>query len=143
MDKDVLISISGLQFELDQDEAMEVISPGEYYFKNGKHYVFYEEVTELSEDDSGISKNRLKITPEIVELTKSGYNNVTMLFEKDKKTMTYYRTPFGELLIGIHTTNIIFSEQEKGILMSIDYSLDINYNHVSDCTISIKIVSRK
>ncbi len=143
MEKEVLVSIAGLQFELDQDEAMEVISPGEYYLKNGKHYVFYEEITEIPDSESGISKARLKISPELIELTKKGFNNVTMVFEKDKKTMTYYGTPFGELMIGIHTTNISLEEQEKGILVSIDYSLDINYSHVSDCNIVIKIVNRK
>lgn len=142
MDKEVLISIAGLQFELDQEQAMEVISAGEYYYKNGKHYVFYEEITELEESDSGISKARLKITPDLVELTKKGFNNVTMLFEKDQKTMTYYGTPYGELMIGIHTTDIQTEEQDGEILISIDYSLDINYSHVSDCNIQIKIISR-
>ena len=143
MEKEVLVSIAGLQFELDQDEAMEVISPGEYYFKNDKHYVFYDEVTELENQESGISKARLKISPDFIEITKKGFNNVTMVFEKDKKTMTYYGTPYGELIIGIQTTNIRVDEQEKGILVSIDYSLDINYSHVSDCNIEIKIVKRK
>lgn len=143
MEKEVLVSIAGLQFELDQDEAMEVISPGEYYFKNDKHYVFYDEVTELENQESGISKARLKISPDFIEITKKGFNNVTMVFEKDKKTMTYYGTPYGELIIGIQTTNIRVDEQEKGILVSIDYSLDINYSHVSDCNIEIKIVNRK
>ncbi|MEG2513546.1 MAG: DUF1934 domain-containing protein, partial [Acetivibrio sp.] len=106
MDKDVLVSISGLQFEMDQEETMEVISPGEYYFKNGKHYVFFEEMTELDEYNRGLSKNRLKIGSGQIELQKKGYSNTTLLFEKDKKNMTYYRTPYGELLVGIHTTDI-------------------------------------
>lgn len=142
MDKEVLVSIAGLQFEIDQDEAMEVISPGEYYFKNNKHYVFYEEITELDNQESGISKARLKLSPDYIELTKKGFNNVSMIFEKDKKTMTYYQTPYGELLIGIQTTDIRLEEQEKEILVSIDYSLDINYSHVSDCNIVIKVVNR-
>ncbi|MFA9465110.1 MAG: DUF1934 domain-containing protein [Velocimicrobium sp.] len=143
MKKEVLVSIAGLQFELDQDEAMEVISPGEYYFKNGKHYIFYEEITEIEGQDSGISNARLTVSSELIELTKKGFNNVSMIFEPGKKTMTYYKTPYGELMIGIHTNQIHIEEQELGILVSIDYSLDINYSHVSDCNIVIKIVNRK
>ncbi|MEG1458729.1 MAG: DUF1934 domain-containing protein [Acetivibrio sp.] len=143
MDKDVLVSISGLQFEMDQEETMEVISPGEYYFKNGKHYVFFEEMTELDEYNRGLSKNRLKIGSGQIELQKKGYSNTTLLFEKDKKNMTYYRTPYGELLVGIHTTDIKVEEHEEELLVTIAYSLDLNYEHVSNCTIIIKIVNRK
>lgn len=142
MDKNVLISIAGLQYETDQEEALEIISPGEYYLKNGNHYVFYEELTENSDSGGGISKNRLKISPGYIELVKKGYNSTTMVFEQGKTTMSYYQTPFGNLLIGIHTTNIMIEEQEAGILASIEYSLDINYNHVSDCTIIIKIAEK-
>lgn len=142
MDKDVLISVAGLQYEMDQNEPLEIISPGEYFFKNGNHYVFYEELTENDECGGGISKNRLKISPDYIELAKKGYNNTTMVFEKNKTTMSYYQTPFGSLLVGIHTTGIFFDEQEAGILVSIDYGLDINYSHVSDCNIIIKIVER-
>ena len=34
MTKDVLISISGLHFEDDENETVEVVTPGNYYFKN-------------------------------------------------------------------------------------------------------------
>lgn len=142
MDKDVLISVAGLQYEMDQNEPLEIISPGEYFLKNGNHYVFYEELTENDDSGGGISKNRLKISPDYIELVKKGYNNTTMVFEKNKTTMSYYQTPFGNLLVGIHTTSIFIDEQEAGILVSINYGLDINYNHVSDCNIIIKIVER-
>ena len=38
MTKDVLLSIKGLQIgENEQNDTIEVISPGDYYFRNGKH----------------------------------------------------------------------------------------------------------
>ena len=40
MTKDVLISISGLHYSVDEEngaEPLEVITPASYYFKNGKH----------------------------------------------------------------------------------------------------------
>ena len=47
MTKDVLISISGLQFaEGENSEPVEVITSGSYYKKNGKHYILYDEVAE-------------------------------------------------------------------------------------------------
>ena len=45
MTKDVLLSIKGLQIgENEQNDTIEVISPGDYYFRNGKHFFMYEEV---------------------------------------------------------------------------------------------------
>ncbi len=49
MTKDVLLSISGLQFAAKEEEdvePVEVITAGGYYKKNGKHYIMYDEVME-------------------------------------------------------------------------------------------------
>ena len=86
MNKKVLVSISGLQTEIGDDEAIEIVSPGEYHQRDGKHYILYEEMHEDGEAESGVSKNLLKISPDYIELTKKGYANVNMVFEKDKKT---------------------------------------------------------
>ena len=53
MTKEVLLTIKGLQFTTDageeengSPEPMEVITAGNYYKKNGKHYIMYDEVME-------------------------------------------------------------------------------------------------
>ena len=47
MTKDVLITISGLQIADDTSaQPVEVITSGEYYCRNGKHYILYDEVME-------------------------------------------------------------------------------------------------
>ena len=44
MTKDVLITICGIQKrDGETDEPIETVTPGEYYFRNGKHYILYEE----------------------------------------------------------------------------------------------------
>lgn len=45
MDKEVLIHVRGLQ-TMDADgeqEPLEIVVPGQYYFRNGSHYLRYEE----------------------------------------------------------------------------------------------------
>jgi len=139
MKKDVLVSISGLQFEIDKEEAVEIISAGEYYNRNGKHYILYDEILEEVE---GITNCTLKISDKQVSIQKKGANNVHMIFEVNRKNLTYYSTPFGDLQIGINTTSIKVTEEENQILVNIQYELDINYSHVSDCEIQVKITSR-
>ncbi len=140
MKKDVLVSISGLQYELDKDEAVEVISVGEYYNRNGKHYVVYEEILEGLD---GISNCTIKIADKQIDIIKSGANNVHMVFEENTKNTTYYQTPYGELQMGIYTTRIRVTEEGDKIIADINYGLDINYSFISECQIQIKISSRK
>ena len=45
MTKDVLITISGIQtIDGEVNDPIETVTPGEYYFRNGKHYILYDEV---------------------------------------------------------------------------------------------------
>ena len=47
MTKDVIIRICGLQAGPETDgEPIEMIVTGEYFYKNNKHYILYEEVVE-------------------------------------------------------------------------------------------------
>ena len=140
MTRDVLISVSGLQFEIEEDEALEVVSQGTYYFRNGKHYVTYEEFQEESTQPTSVL---LKLSDQKMEMLKKGETNVHMLFEEGKQHTAMYRVPFGNLLMGINTTGLTVTETENEINAEVLYGLDINYAHVSDCQIKIKIMSRE
>ncbi|MGN6712833.1 DUF1934 domain-containing protein [Anaerocolumna jejuensis] len=140
MKKDVLVSISGLQYEIDKDEPIEVISVGQYYNKNDKHYICYDEMLEDSDD---VTSCTVKAAKEQIDIIKRGANNVHMVFETGQKNTTYYHTPYGDLQIGIYTTKIQIDEEEDKLLLLINYGLDINYNFVADCQIQMKITSRK
>lgn len=140
MNKEVLVSISGLQYEIDKEDTVEVISKGEYYNRNGKHYVTYEEILE---GFGGISNCTIKISENQVDIIKRGASNVHMIFEENTKNTTFYQTPYGELQVGIYTSEISIKEDDNLIIVEINYGLDINYAFISDCQILIKISSRK
>lgn len=141
MTKDVLVSISGLQFSAEnQNEPVELITSANYYKKNGKHYIVYDEVTEGFSDTT---KNIIKLGEESLDITKRGVTNVHMMFEKDKKNVTYYYTPYGSLLVGIDATDIKVLETEHDINVKVDYALEVNYQHMADCSISMSIKSKE
>ena len=135
MTNKVLVTISGLQFDTDGQSPVELVTVGDYYMKNGKHYIVFEE-----EDSDGAGKTRtvIKISGDQVNVIRSGANNVNMVFEKDKKNMTYYETPYGELLMGLNTLNIDLKESEDEVEVTIIYTLEMNYSHISDCRIVLK-----
>ena len=137
MTKEVLLSIKGLQFEGENDASdLETVTAAEYYKKNDSHYVIYEEATEGFRDTT---KNIIKWNGKTLDLTKRGLINVHMIFEENKKNMTDYRTPFGSILVGIDTRQIEVEEEERQIRVHVDYALEINYEHLADCRISMDV----
>ena len=107
MDKEVLIHVRGLQ-TMDADgeqEPLEIVVPGQYYFRNGSHYLRYEEIME---DFAEPTVNYIKISPKGMEVRKKGVVNVHMVFEQGKKNMTYYTTPYGTIEMGIAATAAIW-----------------------------------
>lgn len=136
MNKDVLIHVRGLQMMNvgDDQEPIEIIVPGQYYFRNGSHYLRYEEILD---EGAKPTVNYIKMSTKGMEVRKQGLVNVHMVFEQGKKNMTYYTTPYGTLEMGIAATGMELEETEDGINMTVDYSLDMNEEHVADCCLSV------
>lgn len=142
MTKDVLVSINGLQItkQNEESEPIEVITAGDYYKKNDKHYVIYDEVAEGFE---GITKNIVKLQENCMDITKRGITNVHMVFEKNKKHVSCYETPFGSLMLGINARNVRITEEENDIFVDVDYALELNDTHLADCKIKVAIQSKE
>ena len=143
MTKDVLLTISGLQFAAqgaEEAEPVEVITAGDYYKKKGKHYILYDEVMEGFE---GSTRNLIKITDDSLDITKKGVSNVHMIFEKNKKNISYYHTPFGSILIGIDAKSVDINETDENIDIKVKYNLEVNYEHLADCSITMNIKSKE
>ena len=139
MTRDVVISISGAQFSEGDQEDVELITTGDYFLKNGKHYIIYDEI---EEDGQDVIRNTIKVLPDSIDIIKKGNVSAHMVFEKNKKNLACYMTPFGELMVGIDTSDIRVEEEEQLLRVNVDYSLDINYEHVSDCSITVSVRPR-
>lgn len=142
MTKDVLVSIRGMQFmgiEEEPDEPIEIMTGGEYYFRNGSHYVKYEEIFE---DCAETISNLVKVRPDRIEVRKRGAANVHMVFEENKKNITYYETPFGKIQMGVSTTGIHVKEENEKMCIRIEYTLDMNDAYVADCTLDMTVLAK-
>lgn len=150
MTKDVLVSISGKHIDIMDDpaqgyetgdDAIEVVTPASYYCRNGKHYILYDEVLEGM---AGTIKNKIKITgTDSLEIMKSGVSSSHMVFEKNKKNLTYYRTPYGQMLVGVNTRKMEINVDEDQIDVQVDYELDVNHEPLADCKIKMNIMSKE
>ena len=139
MTKDVLITISGIQMIDEEDSDVEMIVRGDYYQKNGKHYILYEE---MMEGFTGKVKNVIKISPSGMDIIKKGIANTHMQFEKNKKNVTLYQTPAGQMAVGISTSEITIDEDADQLKVMVDYKLDVNYEPLSECSMVVDIQSK-
>lgn len=142
MTKDVLVSITGLQFdgqiEGSDETPIEMITRGDYYKRNGKHYLLFEESVDGIEE---MTRNTMKFSEHNMELMRKGATNVHMIFDEKTKTVSRYGTPFGEILIGIDTDSVTYTESEEEIKLSVDYALEVNYEYMAECKIHVDIRS--
>ena len=143
MTKDVLITIRGIQKmngDSNEDEPIETITPGEYYFRNGKHYILYEEVQEGMTE---ATKCMIKIGADSVDLSKKGASGVHMVFQKDKKTRTSYQTPYGSLMLGFDSRVIRVLEAEDTLHLKLEYDLEVDDEHLAECSLSMKVQAKR
>lgn len=146
MTKDVLVSISGMHTQLlpelteEENESIETITPALYYNKNEKHYILYSEVLE---GETRETKNKIKISKDgSVEVIKSGVSNTHMIFRQNEKNLTYYQTPFGQLLVGVNTKKLDVNEEEEKIEVQIEYELEVNHEPMAECEIKLGVYSK-
>ena len=135
MKKNVVITVRGLQRAVSDDEPVEVISAGTYLRKADTHYLSYEE----ADEDGKITKNRIKITPSSIEMTKQGGITTQMIFMTGQKQYACYATPFGELNLGMTTKRISVTEEEQQISAELRYDLEVNGVHMSECELDINV----
>ena len=136
MTKDVLVTVRGLQMTPDGDDTIEVTTTGKYYEKDGKRYLFYDEI---GDDTNLIVKNSIQITEEHVSVSKKGLINAQMNFEKENKLVSVYETPYGQREMGVYTTGICLDERDDFLELKLEYLLEINNQHVSDSEILLQI----
>lgn len=148
MDREILLGITGMQWEMMDDgeqkaedaEAVEMLTSADYFFKNGKHYFVYDETAGSGRK---IGKSKIKITGDrTVEIMKAGEMRGSLFFEKDKRTLTCYETPYGQLHFGVWTTGIDVDVKEDEILAEIRYRMEMEDKPMADCCVKIHACSK-
>lgn len=140
MTKEVIVTISGDHMAVqsgadDMADVIEQTMPAVYYEKNGKRYVLYEE---WIDGERHALKNKLKLTGDTcLEIIKSGAAQTHMIFEKDQRHLTMYKTPMGNILLGVHTKRLDVTESDEQLDIRAEYELDMNEEPMAVCAIHV------
>lgn len=136
MKKDAVIRIVSLQRTENGDNSGELSVVGSISCEDEKTVIEYIE----NNEETGPEETTITIFGnDTVSIVRNGQFSSEMTVEKGKRHLTFYRTPYGELTMGIYGTMVDFSKNEKGATLKLKYDLDFNNGFVSENTMKIYI----
>lgn len=142
MNKEVDIKITGIQTDGNDTGEVTAKVAGQYFFKNNKHYILYDEYLEENNPDS-LNKNTITIHNRndklCANLIKKGYQNSHLTFIVGEKYATSYHTPYGTFLMVVDTTYMDVHVDDDNIYLEIKYDLHMNDEFISHNNIKIEI----
>lgn len=136
MKKKAVISVISNQNYEDED-VIEVVTPGEFYIKDVNSYEAIYEETEISGMEGTTTK--LEIYKDEITLYREGTTSTKMDFKKDNNSITLYNTPYGMLELKIDTKELKINMDENGGEVQIDYNISIAGQPPQGTQLKIKI----
>ncbi|QAT38961.1 DUF1934 domain-containing protein [Clostridium sp. JN-9] len=123
MKKKAIITVSSRQInEENNDEDVEVVTPGNFYKKEDSYYAVYEE-TEISGMKG--TTTTLKIEDNKLSLIRIGSTSSKMEFDEKKENVSMYTTPYGTLQLKIKTSDLDVDVNDYGGDVTVNYDLSI------------------
>ncbi|MDD4495640.1 MAG: DUF1934 domain-containing protein [Eubacteriales bacterium] len=127
MDKNVIISVKGIQSIYENEpDTIELITEGRYYRKGDEYFVKYDE-----SEVTGMKGTTtvLKVSGDQVTLMRYGTVNSEFIFQKGQTHFSYYDTAAGAFTIGIQTSDIKVNVDDNGGEIMVGYRLNIDNNN--------------
>ena len=134
--KDAVIRIVSKQRTENGDNTSEMSVVGTVTYEDDKSVIEYiENNAETGAEDTAITV----FNNDTVSIVRNGQFSSEMTVEKNNRHLTFYRTPYGELTMGIYGNQVEWSRDDKGATLKMRYSLDFNNGLISENTMIIYI----
>ena len=131
-----VIKIISKQRTENGDHAGEMSVLGRITYDGNKNIIEYIE----NNEETGPEETTITVFEnDTVSIVRNGQFSSEMMVEKGKRHHTFYKTPYGELTMGIYGNQVDFSRDENGAVLKMRYSLDFNNGFVSENTMIIYI----
>jgi uncharacterized beta-barrel protein YwiB (DUF1934 family) len=124
MQKDVIISIYGLQQQDDESgDPVTLVTTGHYARRNGHYYVSYDESAL-----TGLEGTRTVVCvgPDRVLVTRTGSYPSQLVFERGRRHLSLYHTDYGDLSVCVSTQHIDNRLTDEGGLLDVRYQVEID-----------------
>lgn len=125
----VLLSVTGQsQQDGQQEERIHLVTTGHLQKKDEGFSLQYEETQPDSGETSHIT---LDVKKGSVTMVRDGAYATSMVFEKGRRFQGNYRTPMGDLEMGIYATRVQYTSGEDKGDVSLKYQLDLQGQFVA------------
>ena len=136
MRANALIRIISKQKTENGDNAGEMSVLGRVTYDDDKSIIEYIE----NNEETGPEETTITVfNNDTVSIVRNGQFSSEMMVEKNSRHLTFYRTPYGELTMGIYGNQVEWSRDDKGATLKMRYSLDFNNGLLSENTMIIYI----
>ena len=114
----VIVKVTGEQKDAAGDVSrIEMTAMGEHYFRNGKHYIIYEDAP---------ASTMLKVAADSLTLTRRGAVEQKQRFSPESESRSRYRTPFGDLDLCVATQRLDIAYGSVSGSIDVAYDMHIN-----------------
>lgn len=134
--KNAIVHITDTHIQNGEKTCCELISAGFFGMENGAYSVKYEET---DNELSGCVTTLRVEAPNKISMLRSGKYTTEMVFEKDRRHICYYSTPFGEMMMGIYSRKVVSELDENGGFINFSYTIDFNNELVSENELMISV----
>ncbi len=138
--KKAIIKITDRHVQDGEEYEAELTTSGEFEItENGCRVVYSETDEEL---DNCVTTLDVEGSRKI-SMTRSGKYNTEMVIEKDRRHSCYYKTPYGELIMGIFAKNVLSEMTEKGGILNFSYTIDFNNTPASENELTVAVTPKE
>lgn len=134
------IKITGTQTVDDEQETIEMTTTGSLEPAENGWTLFYNE-TEATGMAGTVT--RLDITPDHVNLMRTGSHPSMLVLEKNQRHHCTYHTPYGTIDLGTYASEIAYNLNERGGEVQFSYTLGFNGGISSAHAIHISVQEEK
>ncbi|SFC33552.1 DUF1934 domain-containing protein [Clostridium uliginosum] len=135
MKKRAIITIKS-NASMENDDLIEVISPGDFYMDNDTFKAEYDE-TEISGMDG--TRTILTVRGKSFTLERKGSTATKMDFKNRQQTTSLYQTPYGVLQVNIDTKKLNIDINEEGGIIEVNYLMTIEGQIPMNTNLSVHI----
>ena len=138
MEKEVIISICGLQHQSDanEEDKFELITAGRLRRCEDIYTLEYDE-----SDLTGMkgTKTAFEIAPDRIILMRTGSINSQMVFELGRRHLSLYELAEGSLSVGVNTRKLRVDMNDNGGELEFRYGLEIDQTEIGENAVHLTV----
>lgn len=135
MNQEVSLKIKSVHKDEDGAHPILTINRGKYYFREGKHYIFYEET-----DENGLTKCSLTFDTVSFSISRKGAVTTTLRFAPGETVSSEYHTPLSTFHVATITKEYSLETIGQTCIRGVcEYELLLEGEHQSDVSLSFEI----